>query len=144
MLPDFEDGLLPKGVHPATWEEVVERFGWNPWRQSLLAGLLRALQDLSAAGCRRAWLDGSFVTDVNVPGDFDLCWDMDGVEVHLLTPALRDVTPPRAIQKSEYGGDVIPNITEAATGMPFLDFFQEEAETGRPRGILVLDLEAFA
>ncbi len=32
MLPAFdsETGRLPEGVHQASWDEVVERFGWNP------------------------------------------------------------------------------------------------------------------
>jgi transcriptional regulator with XRE-family HTH domain len=41
MIPPFEPstGLLPPGIHDATWEELVARFGWTPHRLSLLAGL---------------------------------------------------------------------------------------------------------
>ncbi len=39
MLPEFNaDGLLPPGVHEAGWEELVGRFGYNPWRVRLLVG----------------------------------------------------------------------------------------------------------
>ena len=78
MIPPFEidpgeDGRyqLPPGIHLATWPERVERFGTNERRNEIFAGLLRALQALKAAGCQRAFVDGSFVTSKEVPGDFD-------------------------------------------------------------------------
>ena len=72
-LPGFdsETGRLPEGEHPAAWEEVVERFGWNSRRRRLLDGLADAMELLEAAGCRRVWLNGSFVTAKEEPGDFD-------------------------------------------------------------------------
>jgi hypothetical protein len=38
VLPPFDPdtGRLPVGVHEATWDEVVDRFGWNPRRRQLL------------------------------------------------------------------------------------------------------------
>lgn len=115
-------------------------FGWNARRRELLGGLRRALQDLRAAGCSRVWLDGSFVTAKDLPNDFDLCWDMEDVDYDALPPALIDLEPPRALQKATYGGDVLPNVIEGSSGQPFLEFFQQDAETGRPRGIVQLDL----
>jgi len=55
MTPPFElsTGLLPAGIHEATWEELVARFGWTPYRLTLLAGLKAALDALRLAGCRR-------------------------------------------------------------------------------------------
>lgn len=140
MLPDFVDEALPPGVHAASWAEVEERFGWNARRRELLIGLRRALQDLAAVGCTRAWLDGSFVTTKELPGDFDLCWDMGGVDYDRLARALSDLDPPRALQQATYGGDVLPNVVEGSSGQPFLEFFQEDAETGRRRGVVELDL----
>lgn len=70
MLPPWTSaGTLPPGEHPTTWPECVERYGWNPYRRSLLEGLLRALQNLRDAGCRRVFLDGSFVTTKEAPAD---------------------------------------------------------------------------
>lgn len=48
MLPplDPESGRLPQGVHEAEWDEVVERFGWNPRRRQLLDGLADAIETL--------------------------------------------------------------------------------------------------
>lgn len=56
MLPSFDPatGLLPPGMHAATWEEIVARYGYSPHRLALLAGLKAALDALRTAGCRRA------------------------------------------------------------------------------------------
>jgi hypothetical protein len=83
VLPPFDPdtGLLPVGEHVASWDEVLERFGWNEKRRALLDGLAQALELLAAVGCRRAWLNGSFVTSKDEPGDFDACWDTDGVNL---------------------------------------------------------------
>ena len=133
--------MLPPGIYPADWEEIVERFGWNERRRRLLKGLQQVLDDLRAAGCREVWLDGSFVTTKELPGDFDLTWNTDGVDVSSLHPALQELRHPRTAQKRRYGGDILPNVREAGSGMPFLDFFQQDTTTGEPRGVVAVGLE---
>jgi hypothetical protein len=73
VIPPFDPrtGRLPRGEHHASWEEVVERFGWNERRRRLIDGLADAVTALADAGCRRLWLNGSFVTAKDEPGDFD-------------------------------------------------------------------------
>lgn len=72
MIPDFDErGNLPPGIHTATWDELVARYGITPRRLAQLAGLKRALDSLRAAGCKRAYIDGSFVADKDDPQDFD-------------------------------------------------------------------------
>lgn len=95
MLPplDADSGLLPVGEHEASWAEVMEHFGWNERRRALLDGLAEALELLAAVGCRRVWLNGSFVTGKDEPGDFDACWDTDGVDVDEIDPVFLDLTP---------------------------------------------------
>ncbi len=40
MIPNLtKSGLLPAGVHPATWEEFVAKFGFNSHRLNMLNGL---------------------------------------------------------------------------------------------------------
>jgi hypothetical protein len=82
MIPPFDPapGALPPGIHEATWAAVVVRYGYNPVRRRLLDGLAMALEGLRVAGCRRAYLGGSFVTTKPEPGDFDMCWDVAGVD----------------------------------------------------------------
>lgn len=143
VLPEFEAGALPPGVHPASWQVVEDRFGWNAQRRNLLKGLKRVLEELATAGCPRAWLDGSFVTTKEVPGDFDLVWDPEGVDLDHLDAAFHDLEAPRSSQHEKYGGDILPNVVERASGLPFIDFFQQDDVTGDPRGIVQVELGEF-
>ena len=104
MLPPCENGVLPPGVHLVTWEDITERFGTTAHRRALLGGLREALAILGAAGCRVAYVDGSFVTDKEVPNDFDACWDTTGVDLAALDPVFKELAAPRATQKARFGG----------------------------------------
>jgi hypothetical protein len=109
VIPPFDPvtGNLPPGLHQATWGELVARYGYNPHRLALLAGLKAALDALRTVGCRRVYLDGSFVAAKEVPNDFDACWELAGVDFDLLDrhePALLDWTHLRAAQKARFGG----------------------------------------
>jgi len=137
---DAETGRLPNGEHKTTWEEIVERFGWNEHRRRLLDGLADAAAILASGGCRRLWLNGSFVTTKEEPADYDACWDPDGVDVDRLDPVLLDLSAGRAAQKQRFGGEFFPNVIEAGSGLVFADFFQNDRDTGR-KGIVVIDLE---
>lgn len=119
---------------------MAARFGTTLYRRRLLSGMLRALSNLVGAGCKRAWVDGSFVTEKLVPGDFDLCWDDDGVDSSRLDPAILNVTPPRLAQRVKYGGDILPNPSGPNIGYSFVDFFQLDKVTGDPKGILLVHL----
>jgi hypothetical protein len=116
-------------------------FGGTAHRAELLAGLLDVLHDLQHAGCSTAYLDGSFVTDKEVPGDYDLCWEMDAVDFNKLPQVILDFDPPRAAQKARYRGDILPNVIEASGGAPFVDFFQRNKVTGGVKGIVAINLE---
>jgi Family of unknown function (DUF6932) len=140
MLPTFgQDGLLPPGIHWAEWPAVVVRFGASPHRRWLLEGLEAALRELGRVGCRAAYLDGSFVTAKAFPGDYDLCWEPDQVDLANLDKVFFDVYPPRAAQRAKYRGDLLPNVREGDSGELFVEFFQRDKETGRPKGIVALD-----
>lgn len=141
MLPAFdsETGRLPEGVHQASWDEVVERFGWNPRRRQLLDGLADAVEVLAAAGCRRLWLNGSFVTAKEEPADFDACWESADVDIDMLDPVLLDFSARRAAQKARFGGELFPNVVDGGSGLTFAEFFQNERDTGR-KGIVVIQI----
>jgi len=133
---------LATGEWTATWAEVQDAFGTSSWRRHLLDGCRRALKALRAAGCRRAWIDGSFVTGRLHPGDIDGCYDPIGVDRALLHPALLDLSPDRPAQKAEFGCEFFPNIVEAGSGEYFVEFFQRDRD-GQRKGIVVIDLEEF-
>jgi hypothetical protein len=86
-------------------------------------------------------VDGSFVTNKPHPGDFDGCWDVDGVDPDRLDSVLLVFDNRRAAQKAKYGGEMFPaQLNEGATGQTFLEFFQVDKATGRAKGIVQLDL----
>jgi hypothetical protein len=140
-IPELDPitGNLPSGVHDATWDELIAAFAFNPDRARLADGLRRALEDLKAAGCTRAYIDGSFVTAKDRPGDFDGCWELAGVDPGLLHPALLDFTRGRAAQKARYAGELfIADSPADPAGTTFIDFFQSD-RNGQPKGIVAID-----
>ena len=89
------DGILPVGLHLATFAELTEVFGWAKQRKKLIDGFRRGVDDLGSCGCKNVWLDGSFVTSKEVPGDFDACWDPTGVDLSTVEPVLLDMSNGR-------------------------------------------------
>lgn len=87
--------VLPGGIHETTLPEVEEFFAFNPRRKLLFGGLVVGVEALSMAGCRKLYINGSFVTSKIEPGDFDVAWDPDGVNIKILNPVLIDSAPPR-------------------------------------------------
>ena len=142
MIPVFDaNGNLPPGIHIATWDELVVRFGVTAHRQMLMAGLRAALRSLKDAGCLRAYIDGSFVTAKEQPGDFDGCWDVNGVDPDELDPVLLEFANRRAAQKAKYRGELfLANAAADPAGPRFIDFVQFDKD-GHPKGIIALDLK---
>ncbi|MFN0109011.1 MAG: DUF6932 family protein [Blastocatellia bacterium] len=143
MLFTFDqNGNLPAGIHWASWKEFEKRFGTNSRRKQLLKGLKQAITSLQKAGCRAVFVDGSFVTSKELPGDFDACWSVEGVDPDLLDLVLLDFSNGRAAQKAKFGGELFPAEWIAdASGKPFLEFFQTDKNTGKPKGIVGLRLK---
>lgn len=139
-LPPFDakSGRLPEGAYEATWEEITARFGWNQRRRRLIDGLGEALLLLAGAGCSRVWLNGSFVTAKEEPADFDAVWDPNGVDLDRLDAVFFDFSDGRRAQKLRFGGELLPNVVESASGLVFVEFFQNERDTSR-KGIVVID-----
>jgi hypothetical protein len=141
MIPDFRDGRLPPGVHGATLEELRDKLGWGQRRKNLINGLEMALRLMGNCGIERVYLDGSFVTDKDRPGDIDGCYDVPPdanlgamYPIWSLTPANRDMS------KAMFGVELFPSRAPATpSGEPFISFFQEDRD-GNRRGIVSMDL----
>jgi hypothetical protein len=144
-LPPFTtSGLLPPGIHWASWKEITDRFGHTPHRQNLLLGLMQGIDALKAAGCQVIYIDGSFCTDKEVPGDFDVCWDDSTVDLDFLSasaPLMFEFGQARAAQKAAYLGEFFPcsGIAAPPTTL-YLDFFQLDKNSGSAKGIVGLQL----
>lgn len=140
MLPELVEkpgsvwSALPRGIHWATLDEVKRAFVTNEHRKWLFEDFIKVADHLAQAGCKRLYLDGSFVTGKPRPGDYDLCWDADGVRIESLDPVL--LKPKSAIRK-KYLGDIVTLIHP--DGGTFLEFFQTDRE-GNPKGIVGIRL----
>jgi hypothetical protein len=143
MIPDFDaNGNLPPGIHEANWDELVARYGWTPHRRNLIQGLLDGLFALAAAGCQRVYVNGSFITTKETPGDFDACWDEQGVDLNTLDSIFFQLRFPRTAQKERFQGEFFPAAVPAAltpTQIVYLDFFQTDKRTGERKGIVAVD-----
>ena len=145
-IPDFNtDGNLPEGVHFTVWEEFTARFAITNHRVRLASGLHDALTIFSLAGCTRVYVDGSYVTQRTAPKDYDVAWDPGGVDLPLLRdmePVFFDFNNQRASQKAKFFGEFFPSSAKAdSAGTRFLKFFQTDKNTGKPKGIIGLDVQ---
>jgi hypothetical protein len=124
------------------WGSFAMRFGRNNRRRFLLGGMHRALTNLRAAGCETAIIDGSFVTDKEEPGDYDLAFNPAGMNGNLVDPVLRRHDDGRKAMKAKYFGEVFPWGAEACatTRLIYLDFFQRD-RSGIAKGVVLLDVK---
>jgi len=139
-----EFGYLKPQIHPIDWGEFKELFGYNDHRRWLLEGMEIAICDLKTIGCQVFYADGSFITPEELPGDFDICWEDDGIDIrkaHAKCPALFDVGRKFERMKARYRGDVVPanHIADWDRGINYLGFFMEDRQ-GREKGIIRIDI----
>lgn len=133
---------MPPGIHRASWDEMESRFGGTPWRNALLLGLREALESLKRAGCRRAYVNGSFITAKETPADFDACWESGSVDLAALDPVLLDFAEDRRAQKRRFRGELFPaDLATKPEGISILEFFQRERIPGFAKGVVQIELE---
>lgn len=107
-------------------------------RSEMMLGLMEN------CGIKRVYVDGSFVTDKDRPGDIDGCYD---IPLGATDASLRPMYPiwpwnpaNRAMSKTMFGIELAPSRFPATTtGQPYLEFFQKDRE-GNPRGVVLIEL----
>jgi hypothetical protein len=129
--------VLPPGIHVASLEAIRARFATNEKRRELFDGFNAVVINLRSAGCKSIYLDGSFVTDKTLPGDFDGCWDPMGVDLKKVDSVLLDFTHARAAQKRKFRGEMLLAMPGPASAT-ILDFFQTDRATGSRKGTLLV------
>lgn len=136
-LPDFvaDTGYLAAGEHDLTWSQVHELLGWNQHRRNQLERLADVLDVLRRAGARRVWLNGSFATAKEQPGDFDLLFDAHGLKPKDLPAVFR-----RSGKASELGGDVLAIDPESLSGIAMRERTFGTDRNGIAKGIIRIDL----
>ena len=141
MIPDFVDiggpwKVLPPGVHNATLKDVESRFATSEHRKRLFSGFREGVMALRKAGCSKIFLDGSFVTEKPIPGDFDVCWDNIGVDDTKLDRIFTDFSNKRKKQKDRFHGEFFPVNFLADGKKTFFDFFQTDKDTQKAKGVI--------
>lgn len=128
MIPKFEDGVLPAGVHTCTVEELAERFGRferSDRRPRLTEALKRYKKDVRSFGIADALIiDGSFVTAKAEPNDVDviLILRTDLNPIADVPPAEYNVRSVRIVKRN-YGLDVRLVVKDSAAYTRALGFF---------------------
>ena len=143
MIPPLtREGLLPPGIHWATWDEFATRFGGTIEREQMLTGLWAAMENLTQAGCQAIYIDGSFVTRKTKPNDFDACYYLRGINFDLLDPILKDFSERRRAMKEKYKGELfVAEMPADFEGHVFIDYFQRDKKTGKRKGIVGINLQ---
>ncbi len=143
-IPNFNIlGELPEGIHWAEWDEISLKFSCNIHRKKMLDGLKVVLTHLKMAGCKYVYLDGTFVTNKQFPNDFDVCWDITGVDASILfnnIPELFDFYNGRLNQKMLFYGEFIPYDPSKTGTYSILEFFQYN-RNGQKKGIIGIKVD---
>lgn len=136
MIPEFDkNGNLPPGTYPATLAEIETRFAITLHRKKLFSGLKAVAENLKAANCQTLYLNGSFITSKEEPGDFDACWEPLEVNQNLDPMLLTD----RIARKAKYLGDIYPRIPELTEGLDHFKSWQLDRDDNI-KGIIIIDL----
>jgi hypothetical protein len=140
MLIVKKSGYLPAGIWPASWQALIEIFGFNEHRQDLLQGLERGLRVLYGYGCKEVCIGGSFVTNKKLPGDVDVCYEnshMNWNGFKKAHPEFFDMKNDNKMQKAFYKSEFFPyNSYEDA----WYEFFQTDRD-GNRKGMVKLYLD---
>jgi hypothetical protein len=79
-VPAFDGlGLLPAGIHDASFAEIERAMCWNAHRASLWDGFQRFLRDRCQTYLAAEvpfWIDGSFIRRKELPSDIDIVIDL--------------------------------------------------------------------
>ena len=140
-LPKFnEAGDLPPGVHQATLDEVVSRFGSAQGRRGVCTRRLRHVYTLAKRTGRlqRFIIFGSYVTAKPNPNDVDVVLVMDGAfrleDCPIEVRALFD----HAVAQARYGASIFwvrPGLLLSESMDDFVAYWQIKRD-GSKRGIV--------
>ncbi len=140
-LPDFtECGDLPHGVHPATLDEVVSRFGaGSPQRRTVTGRLQRIFQlAVSTNALDRMIVFGSYVSSKVAPNDVDVVLVMqDNFKLADCDAAVRTLFDHQ-LAAAEFGASVFwirPSMLIGETLEQFVSHWQRKRD-GQYRGIV--------
>lgn len=126
-IPEFNTyGLLPEGIHKATIEEIEDKFCNIPdkkRRKDLWTVFKKYLENISKHDIKyEIYVDGSFVTNKEYPGDIDIVLLMD---VEYNNSDWNTLINDDYIKIKFEGLQVLPAFLESYSGEMTLDFAQD-------------------
>jgi hypothetical protein len=140
-LPGYnETGDLPEGVHLATLQEVVERFGGGAKQRRAVTNRLETIHRLAIATgfLDRMLVFGSYVSDKPYPNDVDVVLVMNNDFRIEDCPADCAVLFDHAQADNELGASIFwmrPDLLFGETMDGFVSFWQSNRDGSR-RGIV--------
>jgi hypothetical protein len=143
MLPAFHDGnFLPEGEYPATWGEIVERFGGSAKRRGFCDRLITWLRRAERCGFLRVYLFGSFISANDNPGDVDLMWiHGQNLNYDSLSRECHELVETDMLKRRE-GWDMFCCPDDPIVIDGFLTVWRKDKASGRkPRGVILLELK---
>jgi hypothetical protein len=147
-LPPFrDDGWLPEGHHPTTWEEIAAVFGGESGsRRAQIHARLLAWRDAARARGMAGLviLDGSFISRKAEPGDFDaiLVYD-DATDTMLKQDPEARALVDCANCKDRFGGDIFAFWEGNVRQFPRfcrIDGFDLDKVNLQPKGVVEVTL----
>lgn len=144
-LPDFNaEGDLPPGIHAATWEEALRRFGGLTEQRRLCTRQLAHVYELAGrTGClKRFVIFGSYVTAKTAPNDVDVILIMDDSFRLENCPMESRGLFDHAVAQARYGASVFwmrPGLLMGETVEEFTAYWQVRRGGGK-RGIVDVTL----
>lgn len=118
--------------------DVQTRFAYNRKRRKLFQALEKVISILRECQCPEVFLDGSFITKKEEPGDYDLCYEPTGI---VATDNLRTFFITRETRKEEYLGDIFVRMPQPPYFVDYVESWQTDKRQDDVRkGILRIDL----
>src|SRR5438445_4385562 len=144
-LPGFNEfGDLPEGRHPATFDDVLARFGTGTPQRQRVTDRLRRVHALAVATGHldRMVVFGSYVSDVPEPNDVDVNLVMRGDFASERCPEESRVRFDHARADAELEASIFWVRPEMLLGEPLHQFLAhwEKKRDGRRRGIVEIIL----
>ena len=138
----FRGRNLKPGIHELTWDEFEQMYSIDEVRIEFIARMKELIKMLKEAGCKKIYINGSFITKKKRPGDYDLLWeDGDHIDYDKLDPIIRYPWNHEEGRKKKFKGDIYPAgiIASQVPSQTFLEFFQKTRD-GREKGIIMIKI----
>lgn len=130
--------IFKPGIYEYTLEKLERDFATNKTRKDLFEDIKRLAKELKHAGCEILYIDGSFITRKEKPGDYDACWEpFVKKNMPANTLLLEDSTFANTWRKERFSGDIFPRFGGYGDRV---EKWQLDSRTNKQKGIIFIDL----